>query len=341
MNEATTLESAVDSLLAPQESAEAPQEENLQEAADAMVEPTQDESEAVEEAVDEADAVEASDDSDEVEYEDDATEYTEEVEAVEDDSDSLFDVTIDGRTESWTLSQLKQSAAGQGYIQQKMRENADAAKKVQEANQQLEAARAQVAQQQEQVLQMAQQVQQGGLQAPTPPNKELFDNDPIGYMEEKIRYDEAVQEYNTKVGELRQVAQQRQQETEAQRQSYLQEQARLLAEHIPDIIHPEKGDRIKKDLVDTGVAYGFSEDEMASVIDHRYVRALNDATKWRKLQANKVKAKAKGENVKPVVKAGAKRRAEGQAATRSKAQQKLRKSGSIEDALGLMIDSNL
>lgn len=129
MNEATTLESAVDSLLAPQEGAQAPQEENLQEAADAMVEPTQDESETVEEAVEEADAVEASDDSDEIEYEDDATEYTEEVEAVEDDSDSLFDVTIDGRTESWTLSQLKQSAAGQGYIQQKMRENADAAKR--------------------------------------------------------------------------------------------------------------------------------------------------------------------------------------------------------------------
>jgi hypothetical protein len=297
VNKATTLDSAVDSLLAPQESAEAPQEENLQEAAEAMVEPTQDESEAVEEAVEDADVVEASDDDDEVEYEDDATEYTEEVEAVEDDSDSLFDVTIDGRTESWTLSQLKQSAAGQSYIQQKMRENAEAAKKVQEANQQLEAAKAQLAQQQEQVLQMAQQVQQGGLQAPTPPNKELFDNDPIGYMEEKIKYDEAVQQYNTKVGELRQVAQQRQQETEAQRQTYLQEQARLLAEHIPDIIHPEKGDKIKKDLVDTGVAYGFSEDEMASVIDHRYVRALNDATKWRKLQANKVKAKAKGENV--------------------------------------------
>ena len=51
--------------------------------------------------------------------------------------------------------------------------------------------------------------------------------------------------------------------------------------------------------------------------------------------------RAKGENVKPVVKAGAKRRTDGQAATRSKAQQKLRKSGSIDDAINLMIDSNL
>jgi len=342
VNKATTLESAVDSLLAPQEGAEAPQEENLQEAAEDTVEPTQDESEAVEEAVEDADVVEASNDDDEIEYEDDATEYTDEVEAVDPDAEEiLYDVNVNGTQERRTLSELKQGYAGQSYIQQKMRENAEAAKKIQEANQQLEATKAQLAQQQEQVLQMAQQVQQGGLQAPTPPNKELFDNDPIGYMEEKIKYDEAVQQYNTKVGELRQVAQQRQQENETQRQSYLQEQARLLAEHIPDIIHPEKGDKIKKDLIETGVSYGFSEDEMANVIDHRYVRTLHDATKWRQLQKNRAKAKAKGENVKPVVKAGAKRRNDTQAVTRSKAQQKLRKSGSIDDALSLMIDSNL
>ena len=67
MNKATTLESAVDSLLAPQEGAEAPQEENLQEAAEDTVEPTQEESEAVEEAVEDADVVEASNDDDEIE----------------------------------------------------------------------------------------------------------------------------------------------------------------------------------------------------------------------------------------------------------------------------------
>ena len=323
--EATTIESAVDSLLAPQD--------NSEETVEATEEPTQDaESEFVEDIEDE-EVIEASDDDGEAEYEDDATEYTDEVEAVEDDSDALFDVTIDGKQERWTLSQLKQSAAGQGYIQQKMRENAEQAK-------QLEQMKAQLAQQQQQVLQVAQQVQQGGLQAPTPPSKDLFENDPIGYMEEKMKYDEAVQEYNAKVGQIRQLQQQQQQQTQAQRQSYLQEQARLLAEAIPDIVHPEKGDTIKKGLIDTGVAYGFSEEEMANVADHRYVRALNDARKWRELQANKVKAKEKGSNVRPVVKAGAKRRADG-AATRRKQEAKAMKSGNIAEMADLLINPKL
>ena len=330
--EATTIENAVGSLLSPELGGKSAQEDNLRDAADDMIEPTQDaESEIIEEAEEDADVVEASDDNgDEAEYEDDATEYTDEVEAVEDDSDALFDVTIDGKQERWTLSQLKQSAAGQGYIQQKMRENADAAKQLQERE-------AQLAQREQHVLQIAQQVQPGGLQAPTPPSKDLFENDPIGYMEEKMKYDEAVQEYNAKVGQIRQLQQQQQQQTQAQRQSYLQEQARLLAEAIPDIVHPEKGDNIKKGLMDTGVAYGFSEQEMANVIDHRYIRALNDARKWRELQANKVKAKEKGSNVKPVIKAGAKRREDGVSATRKKQEQKFRKSGSIQDAVSLMM----
>lgn len=330
--EATTIENAVGSLLSPELGGKPTQEDNLRDAAAEMVEPDQDaEGEAFEEVEEDADVVEASDDNgDDVEYEDDATEYTDEVEAVEDDSDALFDVTIDGRQERWTLSQLKQSAAGQGYIQQKMRENADATKKLQERE-------AQLAQREQHVLQIAQQVQQGGLQAPIPPSKENFENDPIGYMEEKMEYDAAVQEYNAKVGQIRQLQQKQQQEAQAQRQSYLQEQARLLAEAIPDIVHPEKGDNIKKGLMDTGVAYGFSEQEMANVIDHRYIRALNDARKWRELQANKVKAKEKGSNVKPVIKAGAKRREDGVSATRKKQEQKFRKSGSIQDAVSLMM----
>lgn len=323
--EATTIESAVDSLLAPQD--------NSEETVEATEEPTQDAESEFAEDIEDEEVIEASDDDGEAEYEDDATEYTDEVEAVEDDSDALFDVTIDGKQERWTLSQLKQSAAGQGYIQQKMRENAEQAK-------QLEQMKAQLAQQQQQVLQVAQQVQQGGLQAPTPPSKDLFENDPIGYMEEKMKYDEAVQEYNAKVGQIRQLQQQQQQQTQAQRQSYLQEQARLLAEAIPDIVHPEKGDTIKKGLIDTGVAYGFSEEEMANVADHRYVRALNDARKWRELQANKVKAKEKGSNVRPVVKAGAKRRADG-AATRRKQEARAMKSGNIAEMADLLINPKL
>ena len=79
---------------------------------------------------------------------------------------------------------------------------------------------------------------------------------------------------------------------------------------------------------------------MANVADPRHVRALNDARKWRELQANKVKAKEKGSNVRPVVKAGAKRRADG-AATRRKQEAKAMKSGNIAEMADLLINPKL
>ena len=55
---------------------------------------------------------------------------------------------------------------------------------------QLDQEKALFQQQQQQFFQLHQQAQIGGLQAPTPPTRELFESDPIGYMEEKLKYDD-------------------------------------------------------------------------------------------------------------------------------------------------------
>ena len=194
-----------------------------------------------------------------------------------------------------------------------------------------------MAQQQQAFLQLQQQSQQIGMQPPQPPTKDMFNSDPIGYMEAKMNYDEAKAQYDQHVFEVQKLQQQQNAQNEQARQSFLQEQAKLLQQHIPEIADPEKGDKLKADLVKTGVHYGFTEQEMQSVADARYIRALNDAMKWQRLQQKKLTA-SKKEQPKPVVKAGAKRRAnDGEAAARKKQQQRLRKSGRIEDALGLML----
>jgi len=88
-----------------------------------------------------------------------------------------------------------------------------------------------------------------------------------------------------------------------------------------------------------GMDYGFSAEEMAGVSDARYVRALNDARKYRQLVAKRKQAQQKGQKARPVVRAGAKKTADSQAATRKKAQSRLQKTGSINDALGLILNS--
>jgi hypothetical protein len=325
--ESTTLEDAVDSLLAPSE--ETSEDNNFDAAVDAMIEPDDDQSEEVEVADEEQDDVEASgedqgDDLDDVEIDDE-----DQVEAAEDTV--LYTVKVDGKEEQRTLDQLKQGYAGQSTIGRGLQENAQVRK-------QLDQEKALFQQQQQQFFQLHQQAQIGGLQAPTPPTRELFESDPIGYMEEKLKYDESKAQYDQNLFQMQQMQQQQAQQQTQAHQSYLQEQAEILKQHIPEIADPEKGEKLKGELMNVGMEYGFTADEMAAVSDARYVRALNDARKYRALVAKRKSTQAKGEKARPVVKAGAKKRQDGNVATRKKAQSRLQKTGSIDDALSLILN---
>jgi len=322
--ESTTLDDAVESLLAPSE--ETSEDNNFDAAVDAMIEPDDDQTEEVEVADEEQDDVEASSD----EYDDVEIDDEDLVEAQAEDT-NLIPVKVDGKEEMWTLDQLKQSAAGQAAINKRFQEAAEARK-------QIEQRAAALQQQQQQLLQLHQRAQNGGLQAPTPPTRELFESDPIGYMEEKLKYDEAKAQYDQNMFQLQNVQRQRMQAQEQAHQAYLQEQAQVLTKFIPEIADPKKGEAIKNALVDTGVSYGFTAEEMQAVTDARYVRALNDARKYRELVAKRKSAQSKGEKARPMVKSGAKKRQDSSVATRKKAQTRLQKTGSIDDALSLILN---
>jgi len=324
--ESTTLEQAAESLLSTSEPAA--QGDNLSEAVEEITEPTDDgQGEEIEAVAESEDDVEVSD----VDI-DDQIDDEDLVEVEAEDTNALISVKVDGKEEQWTLDQLKQSAAGQAAINKRFQEAAEARK-------QIEQQAAVLQQQQQQVMQLYQAAQNGGLQAPTPPSKELFESDPIGFMEEKLNYEEAKGQYDQQMHQLQNVQRQQMQAQQEAQQAYLQEQARELTQHIPDIADPEKGQAIKNALVETGVAYGFTADEMQGVTDARYVRALNDARKYRELVKKRKSVTAKGEKARPVIKAGAKKTADGNAATRKKAKTRLQKTGSINDALGLIINS--
>lgn len=326
--ESTTLDDAVESLLAPSE--ETSEDNNFDAAVDAMIEPDDDQTDEVEVADEEQDDVEASsEDQDEDDLDGAEIDDEDQVEATEDTA--LYTVKVDGKEELRTLDQLKQGYAGQSAIGRGLQENAQVRK-------QLDQEKALFQQQQQQFLQLHQQTQNGGLQAPTPPTRELFESDPIGYMEEKLKYDEAKAQYDQNMFQLQNVQKQRMQAQQEAHQAYLQEQAQVLTQHIPEIADPQKGEAIKNALVDTGVSYGFTAEEMQAVTDARYVRALNDARKYRELVAKRKSAQSKGEKARPMVKSGAKKRQDSNVATRKKAQTRLQKTGSIDDALSLILN---
>jgi len=327
MDESTSLESALDSIIEP--AAEETEGNNQSEPVEEIIEGDGPDDEETGEYDD--DIEDTSDEGEEIDLDDVEIDDEDPVEATEDTN--LIPVKVDGKDEHWTLDQLKQSAAGQAAINKRFQEAAEVRK-------QLEQQHAVLQQQREQVVRLHQSYQQGNLQAPVPPTKEMFQDDPISYMEQKLEYDDAKSVYDNQMIQVQALERQNQEFQLNQHNVYLAEQAELLTKYIPDIVHPEKGQPLKDALVKTGVHYGWTEKEMQDVSDSRYVRVLNDARKWNQLVAKKEAAQANGQKARPVVKPGAKKRQVGNNATRKKAQQRLQKTGSIDDALSLIINDS-
>jgi hypothetical protein len=331
----TSVEGAIASILQTEET-EQPEEET--------VEATQEQAEEVEEEVE----VEVEDDEDVEEDEEDVEESEEsEDEESEDEEDTedteqagtqaqSFTVKVDGKTEVVTLDELKQGYSGQKYVQKGMQEAATAKKEA-------EAVYSALLQERQNIAQLYEQAQQGTLaQPPVEPARELFETDPIGYMDAKLKYDEQMQAYNAQMQQMEQVAQQQTQAEQAAQQAYLQQEMMNLQKIIPEFADQNKAAQIKDKLITSGTEiYGYEADEIAQVMDHRAIRVLHDAIKYQELMSGKEAAVEKAKPAtrkKRPVKAGAKK-GNNKSQVQKKLRQKLTKSGSVDDALALILES--
>jgi hypothetical protein len=319
-----SIDSIANSLLASSNSA--PKEAQLDEDATDDNEVEQPEEEEVEEELSDEDVTD--DDSD------DADDESGEDEAETEDANyqELISVKVDGQEQQVTLDDLKRSYSGQAYIQKGMQ---DAANQKKEAEQVYQA----LLNDRQQLSELLQQMQSGDmLQAPVPPTRELFKQDPVQYMDEKLAYDEAKAEYDQQQAKLAQVQQQQNQSMQQAQQVYLQQEMQKLSEKIPEIADPKKGQKFKQDLVDYGMLVGYTTEELNSVMDHRAILVLDKARRYDALQASKPKAQAKAKSAKPMVKAGAKKsRTADSVKKRQAVVNRMRSTGSIDDVASFLI----
>lgn len=117
--------------------------------------------------------------------------------------------------------------------------------------------------------------------------------------------------------------------------SYVTEQRAHLERELPEFADPEKGPALQKDLVAFVKSRGFTEDELAQVVDHRLVLLIHDAMQGQKAREA---AKAKATEIKTKVEKAIEAAAPGTAQSAPKKSAKesdfLRaaKSGKTEDA---------
>ena len=303
--------------------------DNSEKAADEVVEAIVDEQpEVTEEVVEEQDDVEAQ------ANEEDLGEEYEEAEQDEVQPEPQYKVKVDGIETEVTLDELQRGYSGQKYIQKGMAENAETKKTLEEAQQQLT--------QERQVLQqLVQQLQNGDIpRVPEYPSEELRASDPLGYLEKEAEYRRAVDKRQQFEQQLSLQIHQETQAKQKAEQEFLSQQAMRLAEWMPEFGDPEKRSVFIQEVATKAKKhYNLSDDQINTVKYAEEVLVLNDAIKWRELQANKGKAQQKAEGARPVVKPAAKRAASaGKVSKAKKAEANMRSKGDIDSVADYLLN---
>jgi hypothetical protein len=309
---------AATALILDEQPAEEPEEETLEADAEEQV----DEEDTADDEADEAEDNEAEDDDDDEEAE----------ELEEEPAPELYTVKVDGVEKQVTLDELRRGYSGQEYIQTQMRQVAEGRKEV-------EAIYTALQNEAQQVAALRQRLEAGNIpQQPVPPSKELFDADPIGYMEAKIKYEEDLASWQQSMGELEQVSTRQRQMQQQALQYQLAQEMQKLQQAIPEFGDREKATQLRQAILETGQSYGYSPDELNEVADSRAVRILHDAMKYRQMMAAQGEVQKKVEKARPVVKPGVKKSAAtGKVKQRKQAASRMKQTGSVDDVAKFLL----
>lgn len=242
------------------------------------------------------------------------------------------EVKVNGELQKWTLNQLKQSASGQEYIKQELRKTAEIKKQAQETYANLQKEREQLA---NALDNYQNQLKDTNIQKP---DISLAESDPIEWSIQNAKWQDAQQQQMALSQQQQKMAHQKQEQDAKALKAYLAQEAETLKKTIPEFANQDTANAMRGKLVNAGATYGFTDEEIAQIIDSRAIRVLNDARKWQELQSNgKVESKvsqARPLNIKP----GAKQVASsGKARAIKDATAKLQQTGSVDDAANWLL----
>jgi hypothetical protein len=269
------------------------------------------------------------------EHEEDEDDITEDAEDEEDDAvpeSQTFTVKIDGEEKAVTLDELKQGFSGQKFVQRGMQENAQARKQTEQVYNALLESR-------QQVTELFSKLQNGGVtRQPIKPDIAMLDTDPIGYVEQNARFEQNMMAYQNEMQQFQQVQNDQLHAQNLALEAHRNQEMTRLLEIMPDLKDPTKGKVMRDQMLSVGNEYGYGPEEISAIIDHRAIRVLEDARKYREIVAGKSKAVAKATQKKRTqpLKAGSKKASRSQKELRTK-QNRLKNSGSIDDAVALML----
>jgi hypothetical protein len=164
----------------------------------------------------------------------------------------------------------------------------------------------------------------------------LKDVDPIGYAVKVAERTEREKQLAMVQAEQQRMAQQRFAEQQAVLQQHIHQEAKRLAEVIPEYGDEKRGNEVRQTIRSFAKEVGFTDQELSQAYDSRQVQVLWMAAQYAKLQKQKPELTKKMQSapkmLSPGVAANQKNAAD---ESTKKAHSQLRKSGKVSDAAAL------
>jgi hypothetical protein len=158
----------------------------------------------------------------------------------------------------------------------------------------------------------------------------LKETDPIGYAVKVAEQSQREKQLAVVRAEQQRIAQQQQAEQQQSLQNHLKAESEKLASVIPELNTP-KGDAIRKEIREYAKSVGWSDQELASVYDHRAVLTLYKAMKFEQLQKGKPETLKKVQQAPKMLKPGTST-PDTKSSQDKQVMQRLRQSGKVRDA---------
>ena len=130
-----------------------------------------------------------------------------------------------------------------------------------------------------------------------------------------------------------------QSEQNKQFESFVSDQKNKLVTKLPEFSDPDKASKLKSSMKTILNNYGFNDQEISQVYDHRIIMLVNDAMKYRNMQNSKPNLAKKISKPGKVFSSGVKKdKADLNLTKRKEKLGRLKKSGNIKDATSIFLD---
>ena len=322
----TKAQKAINGLLEPKQEAKA--EEPKEEIEQNSPEPQNEESET--DQPQEQEISEETESEEEV-SEQDVSQDEEQIDTQEKQEDSpSYTVKVNGQELDVTLDELRNGYSRDADYRQKTEELSHQRKQFQSESEKQRQDYSQKLNELNQRLSAAQQDLNAEINSAD--LDKLYDEDPTeaARVERKLK---------KKQDALNQSIQQTQAEQKQQFETFLQDQQRKLVSKMPEFSDPAKASSLKANMKSTLNNYGFNDQEVAQVYDHRIVMLVNDAMKYRSMQNSKPNIAKKITKPSKPFSSGVKQgKSEANLKLRREKFSRLKKSGSMKAAQDVFLD---